>query len=140
MRQHLALVSLVVRDYDEAIAFYVDTLGFSLQEDRFVPEQNKRWVVVCPPGSPTGVLLARASNDTQRSRVGDQTGGRVGFFLYTDNLARDHARYAERGVRFVRPPTAQPYGTVAVFEDLYGNLWDLLQPAEWAAGAAPQST
>lgn len=127
---HLALVSLVVRDYDEAIAFFVGTLGFTLEEDRFQPEQNKRWVVVAPPGAPAGgcrLLLARAGNDEQRSRIGSQTGGRVGFFLYTDDFARDHALYLERGVRFVRPPAQMPYGTVAVFEDLCGNLWDLVQ-------------
>jgi len=137
MPQHLALLTLVVNDYDEAIAFFVNTLGFALQQDRDMPEQAKRWVVVCPPGSATGLLLARASSPAQQARVGSQTGGRVALFLHTDDLARDHAAYTARGVRFVRPPTAMPYGQVAVFEDLYGNLWDLLQPAEglWPAGA-----
>jgi catechol 2,3-dioxygenase-like lactoylglutathione lyase family enzyme len=129
MRQSLALVSLVVRDYDEALAFFVGKLGFVLIEDSYVPEQDKRWVVVAPPGG-TGaqLLLARASNDEQRARLGSQTGGRVFLFLYTDDLERDVARYKAAGVTFVREPRDQPYGAVAVFEDLYGNLWDLLQP------------
>jgi catechol 2,3-dioxygenase-like lactoylglutathione lyase family enzyme len=134
-RQSIGLVSLVVRDYDEALAFYVGVLGFELVEDSFVPEQNKRWVVVAPPGArETRLLLARASNEEQASRVGNQTGGRVFLFLYTDDLRRDHAAYTAKGVRFVRPPAVQPYGTVAVFEDLYGNQWDLLQPRSDAAG------
>jgi len=132
-RQSIGLVSLVVRDYDEAIAFYVGVLGFSLVEDSFVPEQNKRWVVVAPPGArETRLLLAKASNDEQASRIGNQTGGRVFLFLYTDDLWRDHAAYSAKGVVFVRPPTEAPYGTVAVFEDVYGNQWDLLQPREAA--------
>jgi len=131
--QSIGLVSLVVRDYDEAVAFYVGTLGFSLVEDSVVPEQNKRWVVVAPPGArESRLLLARASNDEQASRIGNQTGGRVFLFLYTDDLWRDHAAYSAKGVVFVRPPTEMPYGTVAVFEDLYGNQWDLLQPREAA--------
>lgn len=129
-RQRIALIALVVRDYDEAMAFYIGRLGFELIEDRDVPEQGKRWVVIAPPGGAgCQLLLARASTDAQRQRIGDQTGGRVGLFLYTDDFARDYRRYVERGVRFVRPPVEQPYGTVAVFEDLYGNLWDLLQPS-----------
>jgi catechol 2,3-dioxygenase-like lactoylglutathione lyase family enzyme len=129
MRQSIALVSLVVREYDEALAFFVGKLGFELIEDTYVPEQDKRWVVVAPPGGgETRLLLARASNDAQRARIGAQTGGRVFLFLYTDDLDRDVARYKAAGVNFVREPRAQPYGTVAVFEDLYGNLWDLLQP------------
>jgi ADP-ribose pyrophosphatase YjhB (NUDIX family)/catechol 2,3-dioxygenase-like lactoylglutathione lyase family enzyme len=132
-RQALGLVSLVVRDYDEAIAFYVGTLGFTLIEDTFVPEQNKRWVVVAPPGSRgCRLLLARAANDEQGARVGRQTGGRVFLFLYTDDFARDHAAYRAKGVQFVREPKREPYGTVAVFRDLYGNLWDLLQPSDRA--------
>jgi catechol 2,3-dioxygenase-like lactoylglutathione lyase family enzyme len=128
-RQSIGLVSLVVRDYDEALAFYVGVLGFELVEDSFVPEQNKRWVVVAPPGArETRLLLARASNEEQVARVGNQTGGRVFLFLYTDDLRRDHAAYTAKGVHFVRPPVEQPYGSVAVFEDLYGNQWDLLQP------------
>lgn len=129
MRQSIALVALVVRDYDEALAFYVDVLGFELVEDREVPEQAKRWVVVAPPGGRgAALLLARASDDAQRACVGRQTGGRVFLFLETDDFARDHARYLAAGVRFVRPPMQAPYGTVAVFEDLYGNRWDLLEP------------
>jgi catechol 2,3-dioxygenase-like lactoylglutathione lyase family enzyme len=129
IRQSIGLVSLVVRDYDEALAFYVGVLGFELVEDSFVPEQNKRWVVVAPPGArESRLLLAKASNAEQRARVGNQTGGRVFLFLYTDDFWRDHAAYTANGVVFVRPPVEQPYGTVAVFEDLYGNQWDLLQP------------
>jgi catechol 2,3-dioxygenase-like lactoylglutathione lyase family enzyme len=128
MTQTLALVSLVVRDYDEAVAFYVGVLGFELVEDRYVPEQDKRWVVVAPPGgSGARLLLARASSPEQETRIGDQTGGRVFLFLETDDFARDHARYVERGVEFVREPKREPYGTVAVFRDLYGNLWDLIE-------------
>jgi catechol 2,3-dioxygenase-like lactoylglutathione lyase family enzyme len=130
MRQSIALVSLVVRDYDEALSFFVGKLGFVLIEDTYVPEQDKRWVVVAPPGDgETRLLLARASNDAQRASIGAQTGGRVFLFLYTDDLKRDVARYKAAGIRFVREPREQPYGTVAVFEDLYGNLWDLLQPS-----------
>lgn len=129
MRQSIGLVSLVVREYDEALAFYVGTLGFTLVEDTAVPEQNKRWVVVAPPGSTgTRLLLARAANYEQLERVGNQTGGRVFLFLHTDNFERDYQAYQAKGVMFVRGPKEQPYGTVAVFKDLYGNLWDLLQP------------
>lgn len=129
MKQSLGLVSLVVREYDEAIAFYVGTLGFSLIEDTPVPEQGKRWVVVAPPGS-TGsrLLLARAANAEQAGRIGNQTGGRVFLFLNTDDLARDYKAYKAKGVVFVREPKEEPYGSVAVFKDLYGNLWDLIQP------------
>jgi catechol 2,3-dioxygenase-like lactoylglutathione lyase family enzyme len=129
MKQWIGLVSVVVRDYDEALAFYVGTLGFTVVEDTLVAEQNKRWVVVSPPGATqTRLLLARASDADQASRVGNQTGGRVALFLYTDDFARDYQRYKANGVVFVREPKAEPYGTVAVFKDLYGNLWDLLQP------------
>ena len=128
MSQRLACVSIVVRDYDEALAFYVGTLGFKLIEDTFVPEQEKRWVVVAPPGSDAHLLLARAASPEQLTRVGNQTGGRVFLFLYTDNFWRDYEAYKAKGVSFVRMPKEEPYGTVAVFEDLYGNLWDLLQP------------
>ena len=129
MKQSLALVSIVVRDYDEAIDFYTRVLGFTLVEDTFQPEQNKRWVVVSPPGATESrLLLARASNDEQRARIGNQTGGRVFLFLHTDDFHRDFERYRAAGVEFVRPPTEQPYGTVAVFKDLYGNLWDLVEP------------
>ena len=128
-RQTLGLVSLVVKDYDEALAFYVGKLGFKLIEDSFVPEQNKRWVVIEPPGAGGGakLLLARGSNDEQVSRVGNQTGGRVFLFLYTDDFWRDFNAYQARGVVFVREPIVEPYGTVAVFQDVYGNLWDLVQ-------------
>jgi catechol 2,3-dioxygenase-like lactoylglutathione lyase family enzyme len=129
MKQFLALVSLVVRDYDEALDFYVGTLGFDLVEDSFVPEQAKRWVVVAPPGaSESRLLLARASTTEQQSRIGTQTGGRVFLFLHTDNFWRDYDSYKAKGVVFVREPKDEHYGTVAVFKDLYGNLWDLLQP------------
>lgn len=130
---HLAHITLVVRDYDEALAFYVGKLGFELVEDTYQPEQDKRWVTIRPPGAPphaTTILLARASNDHQRTRIGDQTGGRVAFFLATDDFARDHARFTAAGVTWVRPPADQPYGRVAVFADLYGNLWDLIEYAD----------
>ena len=133
MTQSLGLVSLVVRDYDEALAFFVGTLGFELVEDSYVPEQDKRWVVVAPlGGSGARLLLARASSDEQASRVGNQTGGRVFLFLYTDDFWRDYHAYVSRGVRFAREPADAPHGTVAVFLDLYGNQWDLVQrrPAE----------
>ena len=122
-------IALVVRDYDEAIQFYVDVLGFALIEDTAIPAQDKRWVVVAPRGS-TGVrlLLARAVDDEQASRVGNQTGGRVFLFLHTDDFWRDFHAYKAKGVNFVREPKAESYGTVAVFRDIYGNLWDLLQP------------
>ena len=127
--QRLALTAVVVRDYDEAIAFYTEMLGFDLIEDTFLPDEGKRWVVVAPPGdSGSRVLLARAVGDHQESRIGDQTGGRVGFFLYTDDFWRDYRRYRQNGVVFVREPKVEGYGTVAVFRDLYGNLWDLLEP------------
>jgi len=126
--QTIGLIALVVRDYDEAIRFYVDVLGFSLVEDRFVPEQNKRWVVVAPPGSSgTSLLLARAVGDEQSSRIGNQTGGRVFLFLHTDDFDADHARLVHAGVRFLEEPRHEPYGRVAVFEDLYGNRWDLAE-------------
>jgi catechol 2,3-dioxygenase-like lactoylglutathione lyase family enzyme len=129
LKQSLGLVSLVVREYDEAIAFYVGTLGFALVEDTYIEAQDKRWVVVAPPGSAESrLLLARASNGDQASRIGNQTGGRVFLFLYTDDFWRDFRAYQARGVVFVREPKEEPYGTVAVFQDLYGNLWDLLQP------------
>lgn len=129
MKQSLAQIALVVRDYDEAITFYVGVLGFTLVEDSPVPEQAKRWVVVAPPGSKgCRLLLARAVGDEQSSRIGNQTGGRVFFFLHTDDFWRDYHAYRSRGVVFVREPKEEPYGTVAVFKDLYGNLWDLIQP------------
>ena len=135
MPQYLGLVSIVVRDYDEAIAFYVGKLGFSLVEDTYQPAQDKRWVVVAPPGAKESMLLlARATSDHQISRVGDQTGGRVFLFLYTDDFWRDFRAYKAKGVRFVREPKTEDYGTVAVFQDLHGNQWDLVQPTSVAAG------
>lgn len=128
MKQTIGQVALVVREYDEAIAFYVGTLGFTLVEDSYVPEQDKRWVVVAPPGSSdTRLLLARAVGAEQSSRIGDQTGGRVFLFLYTDDFWRDYHAFRSRGVVFVREPKEHDYGTAAVFKDLYGNLWDLVQ-------------
>ena len=129
MSQSVALVSVVVRDYAEALEFYVGTLGFTLIEDTYLPEQDKRWVVVAPPGpSGTRLLLARASTPEQTAHIGNQTGGRVFLFLHTDDLLRDYENYSAKGVSFVRQPRNEPYGTVAVFKDLYGNLWDLVQP------------
>jgi catechol 2,3-dioxygenase-like lactoylglutathione lyase family enzyme len=129
MKQTIGQVALVVRDYDEAIDFYVGRLGFTLIEDTYIPEQDKRWVVVAPPGSDgTRLLLARAVGEEQSSRIGNQTGGRVFLFLYTDDFWRDFHNYRARGIVFVRDPKEESYGTVAVFKDLYGNLWDLVQP------------
>lgn len=131
MKQTIGNVSLLVEDYDEAIKFYVDTLGFRLVEDTFIEAQNKRWVVVAPPGSTESkLLLARAQGAEQSSRVGNQTGGRVFLFLHTDDFWRDFNAYKNKGVVFVREPVEESYGTVAVFRDLYGNLWDLLQPKQ----------
>lgn len=130
MRQQIGLTALVVRDYDEAIAFYVETLGFELVEDTCQPAEDKRWVVVAPPGATESrLLLARAVNEEQASRIGNQTGGRVFLFLYTDDFWRDFETYKSRGVIFVRKPKKESYGTVAVFQDLYGNLWDLVERA-----------
>jgi catechol 2,3-dioxygenase-like lactoylglutathione lyase family enzyme len=129
MQHAIVHVALVVRDYDEAIAWYTEKVGFKLVEDTFQPEQNKRWVVVAPAGSNGGatLLLARASTPEQEKFVGNQTGGRVFLFLSTDDFQRDYDRMSAAGVRFVRPPLEAPYGIVAVFEDLYGNRWDLVQ-------------
>lgn len=128
MRQSLTHIALVVRDYDEAIAFYCGVLGFDLLEDTYQSEQDKRWVVVRPKGGQgASLVLARASKPEQQAFVGNQTGGRVFLFLNTDDFDRDYTRLLEAGVEFVRPPVVQDYGTVAVFRDLYGNLWDLLQ-------------
>jgi|SRR6185369_9732219 len=126
MNQQLAHIAIVVSDYDEAIQFYVGKLGFILAEDTVLSE-TKRWVLVKPKGSTTALLLAKAANDEQRSRIGNQTGGRVFLFLYTDDFKRDHNSYLEKGVEFVRQPVEESWGTVAVFKDLYGNLWDLIQ-------------
>ncbi len=128
MKQSLSLVALVVHDYDAAIVFYTQVLGFDLVEDIYQPEQDKRWVVVKPKGVGTAsILLAKASTEEQVSRVGNQTGGRVFLFLQTDDFERDYALYRGRGVTFVREPKQESYGIVAVFEDLYGNLWDLIE-------------
>ena len=128
--QSLAHIALVVRDYDEAIAFYVGTLGFTLVVDDYQPAQDKRWVLVAPPGAQPGattILLARASTPEQARFIGDQAGGRVFLFPRTDDFWRDYRVMRKKGVRFVRDPAEQPYGTVAVFEDLYGNRWDLVE-------------
>lgn len=128
MKHCIAHISLVVRDYDEAIAFYVDKLGFELVEDTYQPVQNKRWVVVAPPNSHGAtLLLAKAKDAHQETFVGNQAGGRVFLFLNTDDFWRDYNTMLDRGVEFVRAPTEEEYGTVAVFIDLYGNKWDLLQ-------------
>lgn len=131
MKQRIAHVALVVADYDEAIAFYTQKLGFTVVEDTYQPAQDKRWVVVAPPGAGIGVgttlLLARASTPEQARAVGNQTAGRVFLFLQTDDFWRDYRAMIAAGIRFVREPAEQPYGTVAVFEDLYGNRWDLVQ-------------
>jgi len=128
MQQSIAHIALVVRDYDEALDFYVARLGFRVVEDTFQPEQNKRWVVISPPGSSgTSLLLARASKPEQEPFVGNQAGGRVFLFLQTDDFWRDYHRMVAAGVNFVRAPSEASYGMVAVFEDLYGNRWDLLQ-------------
>lgn len=128
MPQHLAALALLVRDYDEAIAYYTGTLGFELIEDSDMG-RGKRFVRVRPPGS-TGAafLLAKATNADQETRIGNQTGGRVFLFLHTDDFERDHAAYKAKGVRFIEEPRRETYGTVVVFEDLYGNRWDLVQP------------
>jgi len=134
MRQSITHVALVVRDYDEAIAFFRDKLHFTLVEDTYQPEQDKRWVVVAPPGGQgTSLLLARAVTDEQRAAIGNQTGGRVFLFLSTDDFWRDYNAMRTAGIEFVREPKEETYGTVAVFRDISGNLWDLL-------GSAPDAT
>jgi len=128
VKQSIIHVAIVVDDYDEAIEFYTKQLSFELVEDTYQPAQDKRWVVVAPPGSVgTNLLLAKASKPEQRSFVGNQCGGRVFLFLNTDDFWRDYQNMKDKGIRFVRDPKEEDYGTVAVFEDLYGNLWDLLQ-------------
>jgi catechol 2,3-dioxygenase-like lactoylglutathione lyase family enzyme len=128
MKQRLAYIALVVNDYDEAIKFYTEKLNFTLVEDTALNDA-KRWVLVCPPGSDgCCLLLAKAANVEQKSRVGNQTGGRVFLFLHTDDFWRDYHKMIADKINFVRPPAEEEYGTVAVFEDLYGNLWDLIQP------------
>jgi len=131
MKQSIVHVALVVRDYDEAIDFYTKKLHFTLVEDTYQPDQDKRWVLVAPPGSTgTTLLLARASKPEQEAYIGNQTGGRVFLFLQTDDFWRDYNEMVSLGIKFVREPKVEPYGTVAVFEDLYGNLWDLI---EWTS-------
>ena len=128
MKQSIVHVAIVVREYDEAIRFYTEKLGFRLIEDTYQPAQDKRWVLVAPPGSEgTMLLLAKASKPEQERAIGNQTGGRVFLFLSTDDFWRDYNRMVAAGVTFIREPKVEPYGTVAVFQDLYGNLWDLLQ-------------
>ena len=134
MRQQIAHIALVVKDYDEAIAFYTQKLQFKLVEDTVLSE-TKRWVMVAPPGnSNTCLLLAKAATPEQVSRIGNQTGGRVFLFLYTNDIWRDYDRMQKEDIRFVRPPVVEEYGIVTVFADLYGNLWDLIQPTNpnWA--------
>jgi catechol 2,3-dioxygenase-like lactoylglutathione lyase family enzyme len=128
MKQQIALVSIVVNDYDEAISFYTSKLNFTLREDTVLSD-TKRWVVVAPPGSEgTGLLLAKAAAEEQKQRIGNQTGGRVFLFLHTDNLERDYQNLLEQQVKIVRPPAVESWGKVTVFADLYGNLWDLIEP------------
>lgn len=128
MNQHIAQIALVVNNYDEAIAFYTKKLGFTLMEDTKLSD-SKRWVVVKPKGDgQCSLLLAQAANEEQKSRIGNQTGGRVFLFLYTDDFHRDYNDLLAKKINFVRPPSSESYGTVAVFEDLYGNLWDLIEP------------
>lgn len=126
MSPHIGAFALVVDDYDRAIAYYTGKLGFELREDSPL-EDGKRWVLVALPGAQTAILLAKAADDAQRACIGRQTGGRVGYFLHTDDFARDHALFLERGVHFCEAPRHEAYGSVAVFEDVYGNRWDLLE-------------
>jgi catechol 2,3-dioxygenase-like lactoylglutathione lyase family enzyme len=129
VKQSIGLTAIVVRDYDEALEFFVGILGFNLIEDTYIAEQDKRWVVIAPPGAcESALLLARANNAEQTSRIGNQTGGRVFLFLYTDDFWRDYHAYKAKGVVFLRNPQVESYGTVAVFQDICGNRWDLLQP------------
>jgi catechol 2,3-dioxygenase-like lactoylglutathione lyase family enzyme len=137
MSRSLAHIALVVRDYDEAIDWFTGVLGFTLVEDSYQPEQDKRWVLVAPAGAGAGaasLLLARASTPAQEAFIGNQAGGRVFLFLRTDDFWSDFHALTAKGVRFVRLPAEHPYGTVAVFEDLYGNRWDLVQPAPERSG------
>lgn len=131
MNQRIVNISLVVDDYDEAISFYVDKLGFELVEDTPLPDENKRWVIIAPKGEGTcRLLLGKAKNEEQRSRIGNQTGGRVFLFLHTDDFDRDYQNLLTHNIKIVREPATHGYGTVAVFEDLYGNMWDLIEPKE----------
>ena len=128
MKRYIAHITLVVNDYDEAIRFYCDKLGFVVTEDTYI-DKDKRWVVISPEGTGScSLLLAKATTEEQRSRIGDQTGGRVAFFLYTDDFWRDYKKLLGSDVKFIRAPKKEQYGIVAVFEDLYGNLWGLIEP------------
>ncbi len=130
MNHRIAQIALVVKDYDEAIKFYTEKLNFKLIEDTRLSD-SKRWVVIAPPGAPgCNLLLAKAANEKQKASIGNQTGGRVFLFLFTDDFWRDYPEMLKKGIHFVRPPKDEEYGTVAVFEDLYGNLWDFIQPNE----------
>lgn len=134
MKQRIAHIALVVKDYDDAIEFYTKKLNFNLVEDTKLDEE-KRWVIVSPPGaSECTLLLAKAANERQLQSVGNQSGGRVFLFLFTDNFWRDYHGMLEKGIEFIREPKKESYGTVAVFEDLYGNLWDLLEPSDQNKG------
>jgi catechol 2,3-dioxygenase-like lactoylglutathione lyase family enzyme len=140
LKQSLVHIALVVRDYDEAIAFFTQKLNFTLVADEYQPEQDKRWVLVAPPGSEgTSVLLSRAVSPEQAEAIGNQSGGRVFLFLRTDDFWRDYRAMLERGIVFVRDPKEASYGTVAVFEDLYGNLWDLVEFTQEEPGAGSNS-
>jgi len=127
MKQQLGQFALLVKDYDEAISYYTEVLGFELLEDTQLSE-TKRWVRISPPGSTCHLLLAKASNEIQEKQIGFQAGGRVFLFLYTDDFYRDYENYRSKGVEFIREPAEEAYGTVSVFKDLYGNLWDLIEP------------
>lgn len=128
MKQEIIHITLVVEDYDEAIRWYTEKLNFQVLEDLYQPEQDKRWIRIAPPGSSgASLVLGRAKNDPEKAAIGNQTGGRVFLFLHTDDFWRDHASMKAKDVKFVREPKEEAYGTVAVFEDLYGNLWDLIQ-------------
>jgi catechol 2,3-dioxygenase-like lactoylglutathione lyase family enzyme len=129
MKQQLGQISLLVKDYDEAINYYTQVLGFELLEDTQLSE-TKRWVRVSPPGSSCHLLLAKAANEAQEKQIGMQAGGRVMFFLYTDDFYRDYENYISKGVEFIREPAKEEFGIVSVFKDLYGNLWDLIQPVQ----------
>jgi catechol 2,3-dioxygenase-like lactoylglutathione lyase family enzyme len=138
VKQSIGLTALLVRDYDEALSFYVGVLGFKVVEDTYIPAQDKRWVVIAPAGTKgSALLLAQAVNPEQAQRIGNQTGGRIFLFLYTDDFWRDYSAYKAKGIVFVRDPKEETYGTVAVFQDLYGNLWDLLQPKGQGWVSAP---
>jgi catechol 2,3-dioxygenase-like lactoylglutathione lyase family enzyme len=142
MAQSLTHIALIVRDYDEAIVWFTDKLGFTLVADEYQPEQDKRWVLIAPPGAPPGaatILLARAATPEQERFIGDQAGGRVFLFLATNDFDRDHAAMSAKSVEWARPPAIQPYGKVAVFLDLYGNKWDLIEFAGRKAGLAPEA-